>query len=144
MDLDQSRVLNLNLHQLKSLKRITDQFISNQFSRHNEFPLSLCIHVPISVLFPVQFRPPFKTTSTSRSRTCVRLHLKRREFRGYVMITGAKTISLLTREQAGANEKKNLRAEGEKKRSEADRMRDGKKEGERVNRGLADALCIAV
>lgn len=50
MDLDQSRVLNRNLrHQATCLQRLTDQFISNQFSRHNEFSLLLCIHGPISV-----------------------------------------------------------------------------------------------
>lgn len=43
---------------------------------------------------------------------------ERREFRDCVMITGAKTIFLLTREQGGANEKKNQRAErGKKERS---------------------------
>jgi len=44
--------VRLSLHKLKSLQRITDQFISNQFSRHNEFSQSLCIHGPISVRVP--------------------------------------------------------------------------------------------
>ena len=69
--MDRSRVLDLSLHQPPSPQRITDQFISNQFSRHNEFPLSLYIHGPISVRVLRAIPIAVEATSTSRSRTCV-------------------------------------------------------------------------
>lgn len=51
--MDQSFMLNRNLqYQAICLKRLTDQFIRNQFSCNNEFSLLLCIHDPILVRVP--------------------------------------------------------------------------------------------
>jgi len=118
---DQSRVAMLNArHQPNnSLQGITDQFISNQFSR--DVMNSLCRFAFMAqspCVFPVaQFRPPLETASTSRSRTHAYdfiLTSRDCEFPGCVMIVGAKTVSLLKREQGGGHERGVGRAGWEK------------------------------